>query len=426
MKLTVKNAAGLKLPSGKSDHIEFDSEVPGFGLRLRDGGKRVWIFQYKIGQQQRRMTFGHYPAMDVPAARTRAEELHAEAKLGRDPAGDKAERQARMGETFEACMNLYLDRRRKDPKLRPSSLRAIERHLTRNLKALHRLRIDQVDRRAIALELARIGASAPIQANRTGANLGTFLTWCVKEGFIESNPAAVVNKNPERSRNRVLINVDEEAGKIDATELKLIWKALGDDDYGAIIKLLILTGARAGEVAGLERSEIDLARNLISIPGDRTKNHRPHTIPLSAAARAIIEARPQRVGADGKMRNFLFGAGEGPFSGWSKSKERLDEKLTEAAGEPLPHWTLHDLRRTCATGMAEIGVGPHIIEAILNHVSGVRLLHAQIAGHRAGVAGIYNRASYETEKRNALNLWAEHVLAWVEGRESNFTVLRRA
>jgi hypothetical protein len=122
MKLTVKDTAGLKLPSGKRDHIEFDSDIPGFGLRIRkakeDGdkpGKRVWVFQYKHGKLQRRMTFGHYPAMDVPAARARAAELHAEVKLGGDPAGDKQERQARSGETFEACMNLYLDRRRKDP-----------------------------------------------------------------------------------------------------------------------------------------------------------------------------------------------------------------------------------------------------------------------------------------------------------------------
>jgi integrase len=417
MKLTVKNTAALKLPSGKSDHIEFDSDIPGFGIRLREGGgKRVWIFQYKHGAQQRRMTFGHYPAMDVPAARARAEELHAEVKLGHDPAADKAERQAKSGETFGDCVELYLDRRRKDSQLRPSSLREIERHLTRNLKALHRIRIDQVDRRAIALELARIGTAAPVQANRTGGNLGTFLKWCVQEGLIESNPAAVTNKNPVRSRDRVLIKGDSEAGEIDATELKLIWGALQDDDFGAIMRLLILTGQRAGEIAGLARSEVDLTKNLISLPAARVKNHRPHTIPLSAAARAIIEARPQRVGADGKLRNLIFGRGEGPFSGWSTAKGWLGERLAEANGKPLPHWTPHDIRRTAATGMNEIGIAPHIVEAVLNHVS----------GHRGGVAGIYNRASYETEKRNALNLWAEHVLAWVDGRKANVTVLRRA
>jgi integrase len=423
MRLTVKTTAGLKLPKGKADHIEFDSDIPGFGLRLRDGGKRVWVFQYKNGNQQRRMTFGHYPAMDVPAARARAEELHAEVKLGGDPAGDKAERQARSGETFEACMNLYLDRRRKDPKLRPSSLREIERHLRRNLKALHRLRIDQVDRRAIALELARIGATAPIQANRTGTNLSTFLTWCVKEGLIEANPAAIRNKNQENSRDRVLIKVDEETGEIDATELKLVWDALGDDDYGAILKLLILTGAREAEIAALKWSEVDLTKNLILLPGElsseisrATKNHRDHTIPLSAAAKAIIEARPKRVGFDGKLRNLIFGTGEGPFSGFSKSKKRLDEALTEAAGEPLPHWILHDLRRTADTGMNEIGVPPHVVEAVINHVS----------GHRGGVAGRYNKSVLPTEKRNALNMWADRVMAWVEDCESNVTVLRRA
>jgi integrase len=238
----------------------------------------------------------------------------------------------------------------------------------------------------------------------------------VQEGLIESNPATFTNKNPERSRERVLIKVDQETGEIDATELRLIWGSLGDDHYGAIMKLLILTGARAGEMGGLQWPEVDLTRNLISLPGERVKNHRPHTIPLSAAARTIIEAQPQRVGADGKLRKLIFGIGRGPFAGWAGAKDSLDERVTKAAGGPLPYWRPHDLRRTVATGMNEIGIQPHIVEAALNHVS----------GNRAGVAGIYNRADYSTEKRNALNLWADRVLAWADDREANVTVLRRA
>jgi integrase len=127
---------------------------------------------------------------------------------------------------------------------------------------------------------------------------------------------------------------------------------------------------------------------------------RQHEVPLSRQARAILQRQPKRKG-----RDFIFGIGEAGFSGWSKSKERLDQALLaerrkiNRKAKPLPDWRLHDLRQTAATGMAELGTQPHIIEAVLNHVS----------GHKAGVAGIYNRARYESEMRNALQRWADHV-----------------
>jgi integrase len=169
---------------------------------------------------------------------------------------------------------------------------------------------------------------------------------------------------------------------------------------------------------------------MIDLPSERTKNARPHFVPLAAPARAILEARPRRVNANGKPRDLLFGSGEGPFSGWSGAKEQLDARIlvalrtaAEKAGKsldevrPPPHWTLHDLRRTMATKMADdLKVPPYVIEATINHLS----------GHRAGVAGIYNRATYLPERRQALALWAEHVLAVVKGRTSNVTVLKRA
>jgi integrase len=373
VKLTVNSAATLQKPAGKADHIEFDDDIPGFGLRLRDGGAR-WVFQYKIGTQHRRVTFGRYPAMKVPAAREQAEKLHAKVKLGLDPAGEKAGNQSRAAETFEACMDLYLQKRRKEEKLRPTTLSEIERHLTRNLKPLHGLRIDKVDRRAIAAELGRLAIeSGPVQANRTRASLVKFLNWCAGEGFIDANPAIFTNKNPEHPRERVLT----------VAELVAIWNALPDGDFGDILKLLMLTGQRRDEVADLHWDEIDLDRNLITLPPPRTKNHRRHTVPLSGAARTILEARD-------RDRALVFGRGQGGFSGWSQCKRRLDEKLT------IPPWIIHDLRRAVSTGLGDIGVQPHIIEAVLNHISGTK----------AGVAGIYNKAAYEAEKEVALTAWA--------------------
>jgi len=166
------------------------------------------------------------------------------------------------------------------------------------------------------------------------------------------------------------------------------------------------------------------------LPGERTKNHRPHIVPLSDAAAAIIAEQPRRDG-----RDLIFGRGANPFSGWSNCKERLDAKIAKESGKAIPHWTPHDLRRTFATyaggGLPEyqlkavparereaaggLGEQPHVIEAVLNHVS----------GHKAGVAGIYNRSSYAREKKVALDKWADRLMAIVVGRDSNITPLRR-
>jgi integrase len=381
VKLTVNATAALKLPAGKSDHIEFDDEIPGFGLRFREGGAR-WVFQYKIGTQHRRITFGRYPAMKVGAAREQAAKFHAKVKLGLDPAGEKAENQARAAETFQACMDTYLEKRRREEHLRPTTLSEIERHLERNLKPLHGLRIDKIDRRVIATELARLASDAPVQANRTRASLVKFLNWCAGEGYIDANPAVFTNKNPEQARERVPTVV----------ELAAIWKALPAGDFGDILKLLMLTGQRRDEIADLEWVEVNLDNALITLPPRRTKNHRKHTVPLSNAAKLILSAREQN-------RPLVFGRGQGGFSGWSQSKRRLNVRLA------IPPWTIHDLRRGVSTGLGDIGVQPHVVESVLNHISGTK----------AGVAGVYNRAAYEEEKKIALTDWAKHLMAAIEG-----------
>jgi integrase len=207
--------------------------------------------------------------------------------------------------------------------------------------------------------------------------------WALGEGIVlpHGNPAAYVNKRAEVARDRVLSD----------KELRAIWKGVGTDQYAHILRLLILTGARAEEIAGLRWAEITGSE--ILLPSERTKNQRAHVIPLSKPAKVILS------GIEQSHRQFVFGRDDTGFQGWSKSKERLDAKL----GDRVAPWRVHDLRRTCATGMAELGVQPHIIEAVLNHVS----------GHKGGVAGIYNRATYDKEKREALNLWAAHVVALV-------------
>jgi len=231
------------------------------------------------------------------------------------------------------------------------------------------------------------------------ASLSAFFGWVIREGIRlpEGNVASYTNKREEKSRDRVLSD----------GEIKTIWKACHDDDYAAILRLLILTGQRASEIAELRWDEVHDEQ--IVLPAERTKNGRSHIIPLSEPAAAIIAKFPRG------DRRYVFGRDDTGFQGWAKAKARIDV-LIAGDRKPLAHWTPHDLRRTVATRMAELGVQPHIIEAVLNHVS----------GHKAGVAGIYNRASYDKEKRAALSLWAEHVLVIVEGRAATVVPMKRA
>jgi integrase len=395
MKLTVKTADALRLAPGECDKIWFDDNIAGWGLRIRDSGKRVWIFQYAIGGRTRRLTFGTYPAMSVTTAREQAEQLHAQTKLGRDPAREKADAKARAGETFGDCLSFYLGRRRAQGKLRDTTLSETERHLNVNLRALHNIRIDNIDRRAIAAELSRFATErGPVQANRTLASISKFLNWCVGEGYINSNPAQLINKNPERSRDR-LLSMDE---------LAHIWRALPAGDFGDILRLLTLLGQRRDEIAQLDWKEIDLDRGVIALPASKMKNRRPHVVHLGPTAVAILQAR------DRGERPLVFGTGHGGFSGWSQSKARLDAKLE------LEPWVIHDLRRAVATHMNEIGVTPHIVEAVLGHVS----------GSKGGVAGVYNLAAYEPDKRAAMLRWDEHLMAAIEGRDTNILPFKQA
>jgi integrase len=399
MKFTVQNTEGLKLAPGEQDRIWFDDVVPGFGLRVRESGNRSWIFQYKLGRRTRRLVIGAAAAIKVGRAREIAGELHAKVKLGGDPAGEKRINIERAAHTIGALVERYLDQKRSE--LRPGSFREIKRHLEVHSKPLHPLPADTLDRRTVADLLHRIEKdSGAVTSNRVGATLSAMFVWAVKEGLVLANPVIGANKRPERSRDRVLSD----------SELALIWRALGDGQYAAIVRLLMLSGQRMGEVAGLRWGEVDFARDQIVLPGERTKNGLRHEIPMSPTVRQILKAQPKTV-----ERELVFGRGTGPFSGLSRCKDRLDKKITELNdGKPLAHWTQHDLRRSFATRLSDLGVQPHVIECLLNHVG----------GFRAGVAATYNRASYTNEKKQALLIWDEHIASVVAGRRSVITPMR--
>ena len=417
MKLTATNVRMLKVPSGRTEAVFFDDDVKGFGVRVKPSGARSYIMAWKVGGEHRRITIGSITDIDFGKAKNRAKDIKADVRRGEDPVAALKNAKLATAQTFEATALRFLDTLRE--RYRPRAFKEIERHLRKHASHLNKRPVSKVTRHDVSavIELVTKNSGA-VTANRVRTSLSTFYSWCLQRGHADSNPVIGTEKNREQSRDRVLT----------PSELRLIWNVLGDDQYGDIVKLLMLTGQREREIGDLSHSEIN--ETLIILPAERTKNGRPHVVPLAPIALKAIERQKQG------ERVLIFGRGEGGFSGWSKSKERLDERVTEAnGGKPIPHWTLHDLRRTFATyaggglpaHMLEklpkqekdlargLGIPPHVIEAVLNHVG----------AHKAGVAGVYNRSSYEREKRQALDLWADHLTAITKGRGSNVSPLRR-
>ena len=403
MKLTLNTVSKINT-GGKADFIAWDDDLPGFGLRVREGGSRNYIVQYKIDKQTRRMTIGStgvYPNPDD--ARKVARKILSRVALGEDPAADKAEAKRESGVTFAAIVERYLELKREEIEagaFRASSYDGTELYLRRgyHCKPLHDMAIDKIALRDVALVLdAAKKTSGATTALRVRSNLSSLFAYAIGMGLRDDNP--VVN-----TLKPTLPNGGKRDRVLTEEEIAAIWRNAPDDDFGRIIKLLLLTGCREDEIGGLRWSEIDIDRAEVNLPAERCKNGHAHSFHLSALA---IEQLPERrVG-----RELVFGIGKGGFQGYSKCKAALDAKL--CFDKP---WRIHDIRRSVATHMAEIGVLPHIVEAALNHLS----------GHKSGIAGIYNRATYDTERATALDKWASHVrhiLAQTHWRQSRETKL---
>ena len=377
MKLTQTALQKLSLPHDKTDAIFFDDDVPGLGVRIRAGGSRKFVVDYRLGGLRRRHTLGSAKVLTLEEARRKARKLLVAVDDGKDPAAEQAQKRAAAGLVFGAVVDDYLAA----IDLRPRSMVAYTHNLKNHWKPLHKLPLSAVNRAMVASHLRAIAkASGVVSANRARSAISALFVWAIGEGLCETNPVIGTNMpGKETPRDRVLSDV----------ELAAIWNALPDDNYGRIVKLLMLTGQRREEIGALKWSEI--SADAIDLAGDRTKNGEPHKIPLSSEALAILRSCV-------RSADNVFSEAPNGFTSWSRAKAELD--ATTRINKP---WHLHDLRRTCATGMAKLGVWPHVIEAVLNHIS----------GHKAGVAGIYNRNTYEPEKRAALEQWASHVRAVV-------------
>jgi integrase len=384
MHLTANTIAKLHLSESVKDKIYFDDALRGFGYRLRRSGDKVlhsWVVQYRRASGTRRITLKE--VLSAEQARKAASKILARVELGEDPQAERIERRHKDRHSLRSIIAEYIEIKAR--KRRPKTLREITRYLTGSyFKPLQAMPIDSISRKDIAACLVAIGRD---HSDNTAAlardTLQAFFIWAMQMGYIEQNPVIGTIK-PERSAGRKQVLSD--------AELAAVWRAAGDDAYGKIVRLLILTGARRDEIGGLRWSELD--NGAWTLPGERAKNHTALTLPLPAAAWAIIDSVSRGANPD-----HLFGTRG--FTDWSHAKAELNEQL----GASFTPFVLHDIRRSVATGMANISVPPHIIEAILNHQG----------GHKSGVAGIYNLSSYEREVKTALALWAEHVCNLVEG-----------
>ena len=392
-RFTKPTVARLTCPAGKSEAFHWDATLPGFGLRAYASGRRQWVAQYRDGAgRTRRAAFGDTKTVGLDEAREAARKMLSRVELGDDPQAEK--RAARKAVRIVTLVDAYLTDA--EQRLKPRSFAEVKRHLREHAKPLHHDAAGETGRAAIVKVLDGImRAGGPVAANRVRSSLSAMWVWALRTGMVEGeNPVAHVPKpGAEAPRERVLTDA----------ELALVWQCTaGGHDHDRIVRLLLLTGARREEVAGMAWGEVEGA--LWTLPRARAKNGLPHEVPLGPLA--LEQLPPKRDG-----RALVFGEGEGGFSGWSRCKERLDARLAGArqgiadegaVDEATPAWTLHDLRRTLATWLSENGTEPHVVEAVLNHVSGAA---------KRGVAGIYNRAQYREPKRAALARWEGHVRA---------------
>jgi len=399
-----------------------DGRITGLYLVVQPSGVKSWCVRYRASGLPRKLTLGAYPAIDLATARKRAQEALGDVASGKDPAAAKQASKATAraehaddDKRVERVAEAFIKRHVKlSGKVGPSWGAEIERLF--KVEILPRIgakRIGDVRKNdMLAILDAIVDRGSPITANRTLAVLKKFFNWAADaRGLIVVSPCKGVEAPAaETSRDRVL---DEE-------EIRLAWRAFDAIGwpFGPISKLLLLTGARRSEIAEASWHEIDLAAKTLTLPASRTKNDKPHVIPLSDAAVEIIKALPRIERKAGLVFTVTSKTPVSGFSSFMQSVERtMAAELRKAAIErgedpekieSPKRWTLHDLRRSVATNLQKLGVRLEVTEAVLNHVS----------GSRSGIVGVYQRHEYSTEKRAALDAWARRLEAIVTGDEA--------
>jgi integrase len=446
MKLTERKVEKLSPEPGRKDRLVFDDAQRGLAVRVTASGGRTYLCQYTIHGHKWRVPLGSCSAVSLAKAREAGAAVMGDVAKGRNPAAERkhaaaAERARRVRNRLtlrvliEDWKRFHLAARR--PSYAAEAVRALHYAFADCLddpaedldRAAVVRALDALTRRRKRRDGRVVGETrAGAMTGRTAAYGRAAFAWAVKRGAVSVNPfLALPFVKSVAARERVLSDA----------EIAEIWLAADNvaSPYGTIIRLLILTGQRRGEVAGIAWSELSDDWMTWTIPGERTKNSVPHTVPLSAPARDLVksllpydEDAAKRALKDRCAVRLLVlpGAAGTPFAGWSKAKRALDKAITDARAKgatigrasdaPLVPWTVHDLRRTVATGLQRLGVRLEVTEAILNHIS----------GSRAGITGVYQRHDWAAEKRAALEAWATHVTAVLAGQISAGNVVALA
>jgi integrase len=366
-------------PSTKQFEVR-DAKVTGLLMRVSPGGTKSFGVWFRIGGKGTRMKLGTYPTpVTLAEARIRAKAALELVSQGRDPAAEKQKASVTYASRlFPVIVEEYIE---KYAKLQTRGWKETARLLrVEFVKQWDKLPLDSITRQDISKILnAAIARGAPSTANHAFAAIRGLCNWAVSQGYLEASPClgmkapSKIKRRERRLKEDLLVNV---------------WCAANEMGwpFGPIVQLLILTGQRRGEVAGMRWDELDLSARTWTIPPERNKAKRLHTLPLSDAAVRLIEMLPK---VDDELV-FLARGSRNRVSGFSAWKRELD-KLASAG------WRLHDLRHTVASGMAQLKVPPHIIERVLNHKTGVL----------GGIAGVYNQFEYADEMRKAVDEWSE-------------------
>ncbi|TCJ37358.1 site-specific integrase [Parafrankia sp. BMG5.11] len=375
------------------DTFLWDDQLRGFGLRATPNGARSYVFQYRMGGREapsRRYTIGRHGSPWTPqTARKEAERIAMLVQQKVDPVqADHERRRQAVDLAFDAYVDtfvdLYLKKRWKQWSLGAGVLRR------EAVSVLKKKPLPQIKRSDLSGIWDRL-QDRPAVARLTHATLRKLFRWAVSRGDLERSPLEGVEAPPPvAARDRVLCD----------DELAAVWAGAGGigGQFEGLLKLLMLTGQRREEVAALSWGELDRRGSTWTLPAGRSKNGKPHLVPLGTLALAVLNE--VAAGKEWPARGLVFSTtGITPVSGFSKVKRRLDEHLTAALAEPPPPWRLHDLRRTVATGLQRLGIRFEVTEAVLNHSS----------GSRSGIAGVYQRYDWAAEKREALERWGSNV-----------------
>jgi integrase len=388
IKLTKSSIDALPTPS--SDRVYWDAGCPGFGVKVTPNGRRVFVVLYRTGgagSKLRKYTIGPYGRVTLHQARVAAQKVFAAKLEGRDLAAEKRESRRRVvADRVEDLLETFIAQRVSQNR----SAREISRLLRREAGRPWTGRsIHEITKRDVVEVISAIEQrGAPATANKALKVIKTFLSWCVGRAVLDRSPAEGIPLPAKMvARDRVL--TDRELAQIIQASRKM------GGPYGGIVELLALTGQRREEVAAMTWGELDLRRRVWTLPKSRTKNAKEHAVHLSEQATAVLMRATVR-------GPFVFSAlGTKPFQDFSRAKGQIDE-LSGVTG-----WRLHDLRRTCVSGMARLGIAPHVADKILNHQSGTI----------SGVAAVYQRHDFLSERRQALDLWGAHVGKILDGTD---------